>query len=187
MNNILKFSIYATSRSKRHWRYMVGMWKSAWKFYTYIFSFFHCISFHFPFCVLCIFFAIQIPIVVIKFCNKFCLTNIFYFCSATEIPLTTRPSNSPGKKRQEPPPSYATLPKRNASSSCSHKDTNTLSRGNLCSSHKQQVSRWFNIWISWKSHHFSYPSTHTYFLHFTLSPSSSSLSPWHKEDSIVSS
>lgn len=46
-----------------------------------------------------------------------------------------RPGSSPGKSKQEPPPSYTTLQR----SPCTHRDKGTLNK-NMCDAYKQQVS-----------------------------------------------
>ncbi|XP_037033533.1 neuroligin-1-like isoform X3 [Bradysia coprophila] len=50
-----------------------------------------------------------------------------------DIPLTVRPGTSPGKSKQEPPPSYTTLQR----SPCTHRDKGTLNK-NMCDAYKQQ-------------------------------------------------
>ncbi len=55
-----------------------------------------------------------------------------------DIPLTVRPGTSPGKSKQEPPPSYTTLQR----SPCTHRDKGTLNK-NMCDAYKQQVSEPF--------------------------------------------
>ncbi|KAJ6647089.1 hypothetical protein Bhyg_02309 [Pseudolycoriella hygida] len=50
-----------------------------------------------------------------------------------DIPLTIRPGSSPGKSKQEPPPSYTTLQR----SPCTHRDKGTLNKS-MCDAYKQQ-------------------------------------------------
>lgn len=83
--------------------------------------------------------------------NLVCKHYYFLFF-VLEIPLTSRPTTSPGTKKrhtqqQEPPPSYTTLQR----SPCAHKDKGTMNHSS-CDAYKQQVSKKYIFQFTFSAH-----------------------------------